>query len=455
MFSALFAINFGSGLETTVAVVLVLGIMILVHEFGHYAAAKLLGVRVEVFSIGFGTRLVGFKRGDTDYRIAAIPLGGYVKMSGENPMDQRTGDKGEFMSHPRWHRFIIAIAGPSMNIVLAVALLTGVFMVHYEQAAFLEGPAVIGNVEPDSPAAKARLQDGDLIVRANDKQNPNWQDLRFIFAVSPNHPVSLAIQRDGKILDTTVTPQPVGKDEIGEIGVDPARSVKIAAVQPGMPAAKIGLEPGDVIQDINGKRLYSIDALLQYLKQNGTKPVELTVERNGNTLDLQATPVEDVVNGVKQNRIGFSVGEAVHVSKLSFPKAFATSVQENEKYSFLIIELVEKMVRREVPMRQISGPIGIATATGQAVRQPGWTPLLSLMAAISLNLGIFNLFPIPILDGGVILLLAVEGIMRRDISQRIKERIYQAAFVFLVLFAAMVIYNDIAKNIADWTQRMP
>jgi regulator of sigma E protease len=456
MYSAFFVVDFvRSGFTMIVTMAFVLGVMILVHEFGHYAAAKLLGVRVEVFSIGFGKRLIGFKRGETDYRIAAIPLGGYVKMSGENPMDQRTGDKAEFMSHPRWHRLIIAIAGPLMNIVLAVALLTGVFMVRYEHPAYLDGSAVIGNVEKGQPADKAGLQNGDLIARAGNKQNPTWEDLKFIFAFSPSHPVSLAIQRGGQILEKTITPEPVGPDQIGEIGVDAARPVQIAAVEPGKAAEKAGLKPGDTIEAINGERLYSIEALLQYLRENGTKPVTLALSRAGQTLTIPVTPFEDIVRGKKQNRVGFVHNEPMHTAKLSLPKAFAASVQENKKYSVLILELVEKMIRREVPMRQMSGPIGIAAAAGQAVREPGWTPLLSLMAAISLNLGVFNLFPIPILDGGVIMLLLVEGIMRRDISQSIKERIYQAAFVFLILFAAIVIYNDIAKNIVSWTQRLP
>src|SRR5438132_13089954 len=145
-------------LHTIFVMGIVLGFMILIHEFGHYAAAKFFGVRVEVFSIGFGKRLLGFRRGDTDYRISLLPLGGYVKMSGENFMDNRTGDPREFLSHPRWHRFVIAIAGPAMNIVLAIGLLTGVYMVHYETPVFLDKPAVISWIKQDSPAAKAGLQ---------------------------------------------------------------------------------------------------------------------------------------------------------------------------------------------------------------------------------------------------------------------------------------------------------
>src|SRR6202789_4387971 len=143
-----------SVLHTIFDMAIVLGFLILIHEFGHYAAAKLLGVRVEVFSIGFGKRLLGFTRGETDYRISAIPLGGYVKMSGENPMDNRSDDPGEFLNHPRWQRFIVAIAGPAMNIMLAIALLTGVYMVHYEYPSVIDEPTVVGWVNPDTPAEK-------------------------------------------------------------------------------------------------------------------------------------------------------------------------------------------------------------------------------------------------------------------------------------------------------------
>src|SRR5580704_924099 len=167
---------------------IVLGFLILIHEFGHYAAAKFFGVRVEVFSIGFGKRLLGYTKGGTDYRISALPLGGYVKMSGENPMDDRTGDPGEFLSHPRWQRFIIALAGPTMNIMLAVVLLTGVYMVHFEYPADLDQPAVVGWVNADTPAEKAGIQRGDRIVRVEDIQNPDWEQLEVKAALSPNQP---------------------------------------------------------------------------------------------------------------------------------------------------------------------------------------------------------------------------------------------------------------------------
>jgi regulator of sigma E protease len=233
-----------SGFLTAVlAVGVILGFMILIHEFGHYAAAKLLGVRVEVFSIGFGKRLLGFRRGDTDYRIAAIPLGGYVKMSGENPMDERSGDPGEFMSHPRWHRFIIAIAGPAMNILFAVGLLTCVYMVRYEYPAVLDEPAVIGWVLQDTPAAKAGIQVGDRIVRIDGIQNPTWEQVIPREALNPNQPLDVTLERGGQLLSKTIVPEAYGPNQMGSAGWAPKEpSFPITDLDPpGMPAEKAGM----------------------------------------------------------------------------------------------------------------------------------------------------------------------------------------------------------------------
>jgi regulator of sigma E protease len=195
-------------------------------------------------------------------------------------------------------------------------------------------------------------------------------------------------------------------------------------------------------------------AVIRYLQQNGDKPVEISALRNGQDMKFTATPVMTEDNGQKRYRLGFQ-SEPVTISKLPFGTALEKSIDQNKKYSFLIVDLVRKMVRHETSIKQMEGPIGIARASGDAVSQPGWTPLLALMAGISLNLGIFNLLPIPILDGGMILMLLIEGLLRRDISIRIKERIYQTAFVFLVLFAVVVIYNDIMKALPGLAQRLP
>ena len=208
---------FSSVFISVLAMVVVLGFMILIHEFGHYAVAKFFKVRVEVFSIGFGPRLFGFKRGDTDYRIAAIPLGGYVKMSGENPMDERTGDPGEFLSHPRWQRFLVALAGPAMNIFLAIFLLTAVYMVHYEYPAFLDEPAVVGWVMDDTPAAKAGVQVGDRITNIEGIANPTWEQVDPKEALSPNQPLHVTLDRNGQLIEKTIVPEPTGVSQIGRV----------------------------------------------------------------------------------------------------------------------------------------------------------------------------------------------------------------------------------------------
>jgi len=443
-----------SFLIAVASMAVVLGIMILVHEFGHYAAAKYFGVRVDVFSLGFGKRLTGFHKNGTDYRISALPLGGYVKMAGENPLESRTGAPDEFMSHPRWQRFVIAVAGPAMNILLAIVLLTGVFMVHYEHPVFLDQPAVVGWVLENSPAANAGVQTGDRIVRIDGVQNPTWEDVMIKVMVSPKQPVDVALQRGNQIIEKELLPQPEGSEQYGTIGWVPDQPITVTELEPDMPATKAGLKLGDDLVAVNGTPMRSLFDVIHYLQQNGSKSVEVTAMRNGQPVKLTMTPVQTSDGNQKTYRLGFR-SEPVHVDKLPFAQALNRSLEENKRYSLLIVDLVRKMLERKVSIKQMEGPIGIARASGDAARQPGWTPLLGLMAMISLNLGIFNLLPIPILDGGIILLLIIEGVMRRDISMRLKQRIYETAFVFLVLFFVVVIYNDLMKALPGLAQRLP
>ena len=441
------------------AVGVILGFMILIHEFGHFAVAKLLGVRVEQFAIGFGKRLFGFRKGDTDYRINALPLGGYVKMSGENPMDERSGDPGEFMSHPRWHRFLIAIAGPAMNIMFAVGMLTCVYMVHYEYPAVLDEPAVIGWVLQDTPAAKAGIQIGDRIVSIDGIQDPTWEQVIPREALNPNQPLDVTLERGGQLLTKTVVPEAIGPNQMGSAGWEPKESsFPITELEPGMPAEKAGMHLGDEIVSVDGQPITGLQAMIESLKRSKDKPIQIVVRRTGHPLSFTVTPVLSDIKGdlTGDQRYRVGIGSApMKVSSLPLAAAFRRSVEQNKQGSLLILELVQKMVQRKISIRSIEGPIGIGRAAGQAASKKGWTPLLELAAVVSLNLGIFNLLPIPIMDGGVILLLFVESIIRRDISLRIKERIYQAAFVFLVLFAVMVIYNDVAKMLPSVMGRMP
>lgn len=424
----------------------VLGVLVFVHEFGHYAVAKLFRVRVEVFSLGFGKRLWGFRRGDTDYRLSLLPLGGYVKMAGENPMEDRTGDPGEFMSHPRWQRFLIAIAGPAMNILLAIVVLTGVNMVHYERPQ----PAEIGWVAAGSPAEKAGIQPGDKIIKIQDVQNPSWDQAVERVMVNPGQFIDLTVRRGDSVFDTRLKPQVSGPDRVGDAGWEETEAALIGSVDPLLPAAKAGILPGDTIVALNHVPVRSIQEVIKRLQEAKSDPVAVTVLREGKDLDFTVRPeLADIGTGEKRYRIGIAPGQRKIVEKLPFTEAMAVSFAECERNSSLIFELVRKMFEGKNSIKQMSGPIGIMKVSFAAAKL-GWPWLLQIMALISINLAVFNLFPIPILDGGLMLMLLIEGIMRRDIKQEIKERVYQAAFVFLLLFAAVVIYNDVAKSFAHF-----
>lgn len=434
--------------------VLVLGIMIVVHEWGHYAAAKLLGVRVEVFSVGFGPRLLGFRRGDTDYRISAIPLGGYVKMSGENPMEEATGDPGEFMSHPRWHRFLIAIAGPFMNIALAVGLLTALYVFHYEQPTFLDEPARVGWVKEGSAAAKIGIQPHDLISSIDGVSNPKWKQAMFKVALSPGQPLHVEVLRGSQTLSLTVVPDAVGVDRYGSAGWGPEEPVQVTSlgkVGNDTPAIKAGVLLGDFLTETDGIAITALPVLARHLQETKGKPIALTVLRQGQKIQFNVQPALDKDEDTAEQiyRIGVGSAERMTVQQLPLAGAWKASLAENRENSLMLGELLQKLVRGRASIKQISGPIGIGKAAGDAVEEglleKNWFRLLRLVTMISLNLGIFNLLPIPILDGGVILLLLIEGLLRRDISLIVKERIYQTAFVFLVLFASVVIFNDVTK----------
>jgi regulator of sigma E protease len=443
-------------LHTIFDMAIVLGFLILIHEFGHFAAAKYFGVRVEQFAIGFGKRLLGFRHGETDYRLNILPLGGYVKMSGENPMDDRTGDPGEFLSHPRWQRFIIALAGPTMNIALAIIVLTVVYMTHYEYPSVYDEPTVVAWVSPGTPAEKAGIQSGDRIVQVEDVKNPNWEDVDSKVMLSPNQPLTFGIERDVKVMEKVLVPEPIGSYQYGDLGWVPKEpSSALTLVEPGMPADKAGIKVGDKILTANGQDIPELGVLIQMLKRTKDQPLQLVILRNGQKLTFTVNPARDPGASGEDARYRIGVlSVPTKVIKLGFSDALTRSLSDNKKNSFLILELLQKMVRRKVSMRSVDGPIGIGRDVGQAAREEGWTPLLQITAAISLNLGIMNLLPIPILDGGVILLLFVESLMQKEISLPIKERIYQAAFVFLVLFAVMVIYNDLVKTLPGLA-RMP
>ena len=442
-------------MSTILELLVVLGIMVLVHEFGHFAVAKLCGIRVETFSIGFGKRLFGVKRGDTDYRLSILPLGGYVKMAGDNPGEAPTGDPGEFNAHPRWQRVLVALAGPTANFILAFALMTGVSMLHNEVQEYVSGPADVDYVALKSPVARTGIQSGDTIVHYDNVENPTWDQVGVRSLLNLNGTIPFSFVHDGHRTDTSLTVENKGDAEefsldhlgfIPKMQTTPVQVLSLAGEEK-LPAARAGMQPGDQIQSIDGLHLHSVPALLAYLQDTAGKPVSLVILRNGAPLPISLTPIlGEASDGTKYFQLGFRpMQPATKVERLPFGQALAASWKANKKFASLIFEVLHRMFTRQVSVRSLSGPIGIGSQIHEAVQMPGWMPIISLMAYISVNLGIFNLLPIPILDGGMILFLAIEAIMRRDLNQQVKERVYQVAFVCLIVFAAFVIFNDITK----------
>ena len=419
----------------------VLGIIIVIHEFGHFAVAKLFGIKVETFSVGFGPRLFGFRRGETDYRISALPLGGYVKMSGENPGDAITGDPREFLSKPKWQRFLVASAGPIMNIVLAFVLLTGLLMHGTEVPEFYNNQAVVGIVNPGSPADQAGIKVADQIVAIDGKQKPNWQNIGLILGTNPGRAISISVERHGQRIDTSITPILDDRSGMGEPGMGPLIRTVVKEVRAGGPAAAAGVKPNDEIVAVNGVDLGSSGKqLTDAIQSVPSKNFPITVMRDGKPVDLQVAPVLE--DGKKM--IGVAIQPATVMVKFGFTDAIAQSVQMNSENAVLILQVIGRLFRRQASLKQLNGPIGIVQASGEAASL-GMAALITLTAAISLNLGLVNLLPIPILDGGVMLLLLIEFVMGRDLSLRIKERIVQVSMAFLLLMMVVVIYNDVLK----------
>jgi regulator of sigma E protease len=269
--------------------------------------------------------------------------------------------------------------------------------------------------------------------------------------------LAVTIQRGNQLLQKTLVPQAVTSSEVGSAGWFPAEPVVVGRIEPKTPAAKAGIKEDDRIVAMDGQPLPSIETMIERLQETRDKPVDLTVLRGNQNLNFHLTPVLSATEDPKEQRyrLGFLNKSETKVTTLPFAQALSLSLDQNKKYSLLILELAKKLIQGKVSPRMVSGPIGIAQDAGYAAQQKGWTPLMELTAGISLNLGIFNLLPIPILDGGVILFLLIESLMRRDVSLRIKERVYQAAFVFLVLFAVMVIYNDLMKTLPGLSHRLP
>jgi regulator of sigma E protease len=434
-------------LTSILAFVFVLGVLIFVHELGHFLMARRIGVRVLTFSLGFGPKLLAFRRGDTEYCISAIPLGGYVKMAGETPEDARTGASDEFLSKTKWQRFQVLVMGPVMNLTLAVVVMAIVLYQGAQVPLFYDQPAVVASFQPDSVAERAGLQVGDRIVAVDGEETDSWQKLDMVVLGKAKRQVILTVDRGGKRIDIPVTPAAEGKFEAGNIGVFPIAHPVVAGVERDSAAQQAGLQAGDVILRAGNVRNISNPGFVELIRSHANTPIEVEFRRGSETKVVSVTP--RMVDTTAM--IGAQLSVESRIVNPGAVEAFKMSVKQNWEWSTLIVKTLGGLFTRETSVKQLMGPVAIADLAGTAAEQ-SWVSLFSLMGMISLNLGLLNLMPIPVLDGGHIAILALEGVSRRDFSMKVKEKMLLAGFVLLLMLMVTVIYNDLTR--IQWISKL-
>ncbi len=434
-------------LREIIAGAVVLGVLVLIHEWGHFIAAKMCGVRVDVFSIGFGSRIWGWKRGDTDYRVSWLPLGGYVKMAGDNFAEERSGAPYEFLSRPRWQRFIIVVAGPVMNILTTFVIFWGIYaIVGMPTDASLRLPSVVAAIPKSTPSNG--VKPGDRILQVNGKNTPRWEDVdTALDKVKPGDDVNLVVLRDGRH-ESLQLKMPADNASVGALVGYPAQPAIIDQVVPTAPAGKAGLQPGDQIVGINGVPVVSFDQLVDGIHNSNGQPVHLLLKRGSSDISVALTPVKglDQLDG----QMVWQIGVMQRVQESYEHQGVVTSIDDaagaTARAGAEIGWMLKALLAGQVSVRNLAGPVGIVQMSGEAAKE-GPTTLLQWTAIISLNLGLLNLLPIPILDGGHVLFLLIESGMRRDLSLAFKERFVQVGLIFLLALIAFVTYSDILRAI--------
>jgi regulator of sigma E protease len=426
---------------TILAFLFVLGVLIFVHELGHFLVARWYGVRVITFSLGFGPKLLKYRRGDTEYCVSAVPLGGYVKLAGETVEDRRTGAPDEFLSKSKWVRCQVYLAGPVMNLLLAFFVLAAVLAQGAEVPVWERSAPVIGAVEAGSPAEIAGLRRGDRIVSVDGRDVATWRELAYEVLPRANRELLLVVERDGQRIEMRAVPDGEGRYETGTLGIGPEERPQITQVSSGGAADRAGLEPGDVVLAVNGEAELADDQVVERIRNSGGRPVLLRLLRDGAVLEIEVLPELD--GDVRRIGVVLSAFEVERIDP-TLIEALRMSAQQNWSNTLLIGRTLRGLLTRDTPVGQLVGPLGIGDMAGQAAAI-GWQALFGLMAMISLNLALLNLLPIPVLDGGHIAILALEGVARRDLSARVKERILIAGAALIVLLMVTVIYNDVAR----------
>ena len=439
-------------MNTIFGFILVLGVLIVVHEWGHYIVARFFGVRVDVFSIGFGPRLFGIKRGPTDWRVSAVPLGGYVRMAGQDITDIDSGDQkptgapDELLSKKRWQRALISLAGPVVNLIFPLFLLTAYFVFKGEPyPKYQDQPLTVVSLPKDSLTAKVGLEAGDRITNYNGFANPTWgtleSDLEKGFA---DRTFRFTYEHDGQSHSAEVSAASNANDASLLFGYPPNPPL-VGMLDKHKPAYRAGLRRDDVVESMNGKPLHNWQEMVNAIQAAGGSTAQVTVRRNSETLTFNLTPILDK-NGRGETAwiIGIQPGQEYSFRKVGASQAVVSAVNFTARGTYQVIDTVGKLVTRKIAAKELQSFIGIANEAGHAV-QEGTFAVVTLMAGLSLNLGILNLLPIPILDGGHILLLALEGLRRRDFSLAFKERFIQVGLVFLLVLIAYVMYNDVMR----------
>jgi regulator of sigma E protease len=438
-----------------VGIGLVLGVMVLIHEWGHFIVARMCGVRVDVFSIGFGPRLFGWKKGPTDYRVSALPLGGYVRMAGQDLSEVDSGDKpptgaaDELMSKARWKRALISFAGPAVNLIFPIFLLTGLFVtLGVPYPAYLDAPVHVTGMPPNAEPSPSPLKAGDTVLSINGVATPTWeQALLALKQAGTAATIKMEVEDSGTRRTVEVPAKDVS-DANRILGFAPIRPI-IDQVAPGTPAERAGLREGDEITAVNGNKIEYWEQFREATQSSNGQPMTLDIIRKAQSVHLSVTPKKDAAEiGQNVYQIGVLPRDESAYKHVSFSESVRFAGAETVDTIGRTVDAVGKLFSGRVSIKQLQGPVGISHMAGQAVRR-GPMDVIFLMVVISVNLGILNLLPIPILDGGNILLLAVEGIMRRDLSLSFKERFVQVGLVFLLVIFAVVMYNDILRRLAS------
>lgn len=440
----------GSIIGTLFSFAIVFGILVFVHEFGHFFMAKLVKVRVEVFSWGYGKRLFGFKKGDTDYRVSVFPMGGYVKFSGEDSLSGAGIKSHDFIAKKRWQRFLVLVMGSVMNIFLALVLVSFINMVGVTVPEYQEQKPVVGWIEPDSPAERSDLKVEDEILSIDGKRTQTWADVELVIGSKPKKMINLEVKRGEEILTVELMTESKTRYEMGYAGFFGKILTQVKMVSPGSPAKKGGLEPGDIIMAINGERVYYY-RFVEIIQNNPERQLEFLIERNGQTLTLDITPRREGKRGV----LGVYQSPKSGIRKYGFFSSIIQSVKQNAKLTFLVVNFVKDLITGEASTRQLGGPIDIANFSYAAFKM-GFLAMVMWIAFISLQLGILNLIPIPVLDGGQIFVLLLEGVFRKDFSPKVKQIVIQIGFAIFIVLIAFVVLNDVQKRLPNgWESFVP